>query len=79
MHALMQLLDMQDKGDFVTQISQAVLRNHANVFAEKNVIWYLISKALLKAFWKLEQSAEGLKIADVVLTSVELYESSEGV
>ena len=81
MLSCMQLLDMEDKGDFVgvTQISQAVLRKHGKVLAEKNVVRYLLSKALLKAFWKLEESAKGVKIADVVLKSVELYESSRGV
>ena len=78
-NALMKMLALQEDKDWVkkAEIAEAALRIHKGVLSVKNVVRYLLSKALLEAYWMLDQPANALQIADVVLESVEEYESSE--
>lgn len=80
-NALMKLIQLQENEDWVrvAEEAEAALRKHKGVLDEKNVIRYLLSKALLEAYWQLDQPANGLQIADVVLKSVEEYESPKDV
>lgn len=78
-NALMKLRALQEDKDWakIADIGEAALRTHKGVLSVKNVIQYLLSKALLEAYLKLDQPANALQFADVVLKSVEEYESSE--
>jgi len=72
-NALMKLQALQEDKDWakIADIGEAALRTHKGVLSVKNVIQYLLSKALLEAYLKLDQPANALQFADVVLKSVE--------
>ena len=79
--ALMRLIQLQENEDWVRVMKEdkAILKKHEGVLDDRNIVYYLLSKALLEAYVKLDQPKNGLQMADVLLKSADNYELQKDV
>ena len=75
---LMKMIQLQENGDWAKIVKEAetAFNKHKKILDEKNAVIYLLSRALLQAYYEIRQFEKALKFARLVMKTSEEYEFS---